>query len=296
MKKKYMLLGVLILSIILFVINGFSYAKYISNSIWNYYLSSKGFYFESEDLSADSKKNVNNMWDGESTYFSITNSLNDALATESDINYTVTCTVENSEENGNLCYLNGTNSNIYSGILSGSTSCVNMSNDGVNVSSYTKTECEMNGYNWTNQVAYKDIYFDVVNKDGLEVADATVNIEVKTTSPYEKILLGKFILHRVDSNDGKLYINYNSYSDYEEVTVSNSTAYDKCGELIWDDSNFIIDDNNFLSYKTNTDGYIEKIVFNINTKNSLIYRFYKRNLENSYDISAFSLVESEECN
>ena len=50
MKKrtKYMLLLVIILGIISIITNGYSYAKYVSNSAWNYYLSTKGFYFTSE--------------------------------------------------------------------------------------------------------------------------------------------------------------------------------------------------------------------------------------------------------
>ena len=47
--RKYLILSIAILGSMLLLTNGLSYAKYVSNSIWNYYLKSKGFYFESNE-------------------------------------------------------------------------------------------------------------------------------------------------------------------------------------------------------------------------------------------------------
>ena len=67
MKKKRnrstAFLILLFLTLGLIITRGFSYARYASNAVFNYYLSSKGFYFESDELSFDTKKNVDTMWE-----------------------------------------------------------------------------------------------------------------------------------------------------------------------------------------------------------------------------------------
>ena len=73
---------VLMLVITLVLTRGFTYARYASNAVFNYYLSSQGFYFDSEELSYDTKNNVDTMWDGEKVYFTLSNSANEALASE----------------------------------------------------------------------------------------------------------------------------------------------------------------------------------------------------------------------
>ena len=63
--RKKLLILIIILSFILMISYGVSYAKYASNSIWNYYLESKGFYFTSQTLE---NKRINNDWDGSRIY------------------------------------------------------------------------------------------------------------------------------------------------------------------------------------------------------------------------------------
>ena len=75
------LVGLLILT------RGITYAKYVSNSVLNYYLNSKGFYFKSDNLDTEIKNNADTSWDGDKVTFSITNSSNKSLATEYDIKY-----------------------------------------------------------------------------------------------------------------------------------------------------------------------------------------------------------------
>ena len=60
MKKrtKYMLLLVIVLSLVSIVTYGYSYAKYVSNHAWNYYLGTKGFYFSSEQLGINKITNL----------------------------------------------------------------------------------------------------------------------------------------------------------------------------------------------------------------------------------------------
>ena len=44
--RKYLIYLVIVLAFILVATNGFTFAKYVSNSVWNYYLNSKGFYYQ----------------------------------------------------------------------------------------------------------------------------------------------------------------------------------------------------------------------------------------------------------
>lgn len=296
--KKYMFIGLFILVIILLAINGISYAKYVSNSVWNYYLKSKGFHFNSEELSINSFKNVNNMWDGGSVYLSISNNLNQSVVTEHDINYKVTCTIDGEDNITNICYMNGTNSNIYEGVLSSYQACTNNTEDGIDTSSFNQTNCELGGYNWENQVSTKELYFDVVNLEGQTINDIVVNINAESTSPYSKTLIGKFILHRLPSNDGSIKMDYKNYSDYDQLLISNSFDSDRCIQVSWDSNNLLIDvdPTSLVSYTTDFNGYINKIKLNIGAKNSLDYIFYKKNLLSSYDVSSFTLEELDSCN
>ena len=72
-KKKYVVITIAVLFVILIGTAGFSYAKYASSNIWNYYLKSKGFYFTSDYLDSNNKQNINNTWDGNKVLFNIKN-------------------------------------------------------------------------------------------------------------------------------------------------------------------------------------------------------------------------------
>ncbi len=84
MKKrtKILLLSVILLSLVSLITYGYSLAKYVSNSAWNYYLSTKGFYFSSKQLDISKITNINNNWEQDSTYFTIKNSENDFLISD----------------------------------------------------------------------------------------------------------------------------------------------------------------------------------------------------------------------
>ena len=64
MKKRIFVIVALIIMISLLYI--LSFAKFKSNSFFDYFISSKNFYFESDNLDIEEKENVNYMWDGNS--------------------------------------------------------------------------------------------------------------------------------------------------------------------------------------------------------------------------------------
>ena len=298
MKKrtKYMLLLVIVLSLVSIVTYGYSYAKYVSNHAWNYYLGTKGFYFSSEQLGINKITNVNNNWNLESTYFTHKNSENNFLVSDYDIEYTVKCTIQNDASNYSKCTLNGTDSNTFSGIISSSSICKNKI-DEKDVKSYTKEKCESAGYEWNIQENYKDLYFDVV-KTGEQALDyVSVLIEVTTTSPYSKTLQGEFNLSSIEMQESGLKVSYKEFDNYSRVIISNSYDENKCVKLNWNSENLRIDEinNQISSYQYGNNGYINEINFNINKKDSISYIFYKTDVNKEYYYQEFSLVESNNC-
>lgn len=108
MKKKI----VIIISIIVVLLLGITFTKalYTSSYIQDYYLNSKGFYFETD---YDKNITINNFWDGSQIEFEVSNSKNDKY-TEDDIKYEVKCTVPKNA----TCIINGSN-NIFKSTLKG---------------------------------------------------------------------------------------------------------------------------------------------------------------------------------
>lgn len=287
----YALLGVVLLVLLT---RGITYAKYVSDAAFNYYLSSKGFFFESDELSTTENKITDTSWDGEKVTFSIKNSSNKYIASEADIDYEITCTVEE-ENTTKVCYLNGTEKNKVTGKLSASLGCLNETNDKVDTSSFTETQCS--NYTWTYLPTSKEHYFEIVDSEGNPVDTATVLITAKSTAPYEKTISAKYILTKDSSDLGSLELKYEPKSNYENLVITNSYNEDKCLSLKWDATDLIIDEdsNDIISTKTNSDSYINEIIFKASKKNSINYTFYKLDSTKTYSETDFTLVESSEC-
>lgn len=294
-RTKCLLLIVMLLGLISMITYGYSFAKYVTNSAWNYYLSTKGFYFSSDELGSSKITNVNNNWNYDSINFKLKNSENDYLISDYDIEYTVKCTIQNDASSYSRCLLNGTDLNEYTGVISSSGKCIN-DIDEFDVSSYNKSKCELDGYKWNIQESYKDLYFDIVKTGDKELDYVSVLIEVTTTSPYSKKILGEFNLSSVEVQERGLSVSYIENDDYSRVIITNSYDEDKCVSLKWNFNDLRIDQNNKnISSFGYDDGYINEIKFNITKKDSLSYIFYKTVFDEIYDSSAFSLIETNDC-
>jgi hypothetical protein len=296
--RKHIVLILLIATGGLLCICGYTLAKYVSNSVWDYYLKSKGFYFSSDYLNSDVTENTDNLWDGGSVHFNIKNNLNEMVMTEYDIDYRVTCTVEGEASTHTECYMNGTTSNTQDGVLSSFQACSNPTDDGVDVSLLNKTDCELGGYDWENQVAVKDLYFDVVVIDSnYELKDVVVNVTATSLSPYSKTMIGKFTLRKGHTGVSNVSLDYKNYSNYDRLIVSNSYSDTKCVRIIWDSDKLLIntDSNAFSSTGTDVNGYINEIKFNINAKTSSSYIFYRRDFNMTYGVSEFEITETTGC-
>ena len=288
MKKNKLFILFFIIIVIVIICSGITFAKYASNSIWNYYLESKGFYFTSKSLE---NRNINNDWDGSRIYFDIRNSLNSYVATEYDINYEVTCTIKG--EVDGTCRINGSEDEVYKGTLSSYEGCVNLKDD-VDVSSYNKETCNNAGYSYRVKESVANNYFEVVSNDGSELNNITVEVIVKSTKPYTRTLKNEFILSRSLDETGSLNLIYNEYDQYSRVVISNTYSEDKCVRLSFDSSKIRIDnDTSVLSYGTDENGYINYATLKLKVKSTTDYLFYRVDNNIEYLEEDFEMVETE---
>jgi hypothetical protein len=101
--------------------------------------------------------------------------------------------------------------------------CSNTTNDGIDVSLFDETDCELGGYDWVDEVVINDLYFDVILTDiNYELEDVVVNITVTSTSPYSKTISGDFILHKPSMEEDNITMDYKNYLDYDMLIISNS--------------------------------------------------------------------------
>ena len=297
MKKrtKTLLLAVILLSLLSLITYNYSMAKYVSNSFWNYYLSTKGFYLSSEQLDTIKVTNVNNNWEYDSTYFRLKNSENNFLVSDYDIEYTVKCTIQNDASEYSKCTLNGTDSDTFTGVLSASGMCIN-NIDELDVSTFTKENCEEDGYEWMVQESYKEMYFDVIKTGEQDINYVSVLIELTSTVPYTKTLIGEFNLSSIEIQESGLEIDYKEFDNYSRVIITNSYDENKCVKLSWNQDNLRIDETseNIVSFKQDNNN-INEVIFNVDKKNSISYLFYKTDFNGLYTYQDFNLVESNEC-
>ena len=278
---------------LLIITRGITYAKYVSNSVLNYYLNSKGFYFKSDNLDTEIKNNADTSWDGDKVTFSITNSSNKSLATEYDIKYEITCSVEETDTT-KVCYLNGTNSSKVTQTLSADFACKDTTNN-KDVSSLDEVTCTKQGYTWTAVPNTSTNYFEVVDINGKDVDTANVIITATSTSPYKKTIKGKYTLNKDKSELGTLSLKYETKTHYENVIVTNSYNEDKCIKLTWNSDDLVIDNSDSYQTLTNDNNYINGVIFKLNKKDSTNFIFYKQDKSKTYSEADFALVESTEC-
>lgn len=273
-----------------------TFGKYAYNSVWNYFLKSKGFYFESDLLDIDNKKNSFLKWDGSDIYFVIKNSLNTELVSEYGISYKITCTVLGEEANYIGCSLNGTNLSEFYGNLSSNAACINSINT-EDVSSLSKAECEINGYTWQQDISVKDNYFNLILKDATKnIDEVSVEITAESLTPYNKTLTGVFNLNKVEIEDTEIITNYQSFSEYDELTLINTTSEEKCLLIGFDSNSYLFDLNSVSTrgFDTDSNNNVNQIEVKIGKESSSAYNFYKLSDEKVYSVSNFN-VEEKEC-
>lgn len=291
MKKNKKLIILLIIPLL--VVLTVSYSKYVHNSVRNYYFKTKGFYFNSENLSINLKKNTNLSWDGNDIHFNLNNFIDDDNITTFDISYRVTCEVLGN--NNYTCNLNNTNSSTYEGVLSATSSCINNKEDGVDVSSMTKSECEMAGYDFERQKSTKDMYFNIqTNGDTLE--DVEVRITAQTLNKYRQTLTGKYKLHKTSVVGEDISTNYETYENYDKYTISNVSNSRKCVNVSFSDNDLRFDNSVELeSYTNGSNNYVNSFVISLNSNEIKELYFYKLDLNKTYSKNDFTINILDHC-
>ena len=295
-KKRKIVITTSIVLLAIIITTSFTYGKYVYNSVWNYYLSSKEFYFESDLLDINNKNNSLLKWDGSNVNFVIKNSKNNELISESDISYKVTCEVLGDESEYIKCILNDTDLSIFNGTLSSEANCTN-NIDTKDVSKLTKAECEVGGYIWKEEIASKNNYFNLVLTDNTKTIDEVlVKVTAESLSPYKQILTGLFNLNKVDNEEVGYILNYESYDEYDEVSITNTASEKKCMYISFDASNYSvdIDNNSILEYSIDSNDKINGLKFELESENTSYFKLYKLNSEKVYSVNDI-LLEEKEC-
>ena len=261
-KKTNTLIIILIFLIILMFIapQMGSFSKDIYNSVNNYYLASKGFYFNSDKLSIKhSEFEIENNWSGAETY-SITINLNskrnDLVFAESDIDYEISFT----NSDNIVCTASKTK-----GTIKGSNS------GGLN----------------------EDYFIITINpKDGVGLPDGTqtwVDIEVKSTAPYVQTLSGKLYVG-VGSEDISYEIMDSKNNPYLEVNITNSLNEGKDVTLEFDPNiilldmtdTFTLNASNKITQDINNYAYVNSVTSHVKSLETTAVRFYKVDPSQNY--------------
>ena len=292
-RKKVIILFIFIS--ISFSLAIFSFAKYTSSYVKGYYLKSKGFYFESNELKND--KNITNLlWDGGAVSFALKNYSSENLITDSDIRYTLTCEILTENINA-TCTINDSNNSTSNLVLSSNASCIN-NKDETDVSSYNKTECEVGGYNWVKQKVSQNNYFNVIfSNQNDQNKEIDVKITATSTSPYRKSVSAIFKLQKNTRSSGEIIDTNKVFSNYSELILTNTYSQNKCLQISFDSSNRILDVSSVttnLSYDNND--YVNSFKVNINANSSLKIKFFKRNSNSNLSLNDYVIQQSSGCN
>jgi len=285
-KKKFIIIFCLVGSFLIFTLR--SLARYSSSSVWNYYLESQGFYFFSDSL-GNEKKNVNTIWDGNAVHFSVKNSSNESLVTDYDIRYTVTCEVLS--DIPVTCKVNGGQTSSFTGVLSSNSRCVNEV-DQVDVTSFNKPECEMNGYDWEKVPVNRDLYFEIVPENNYEVSNVEVRITVNSVSPYSKTMTGTFSLFKNIPDAGSISKTIYNNVDFDDLVLTNSYSARKCVRVAFDSTKRIVEfGDNMANPVLDASGYITQFNTSINGMSNVKFKFFNKDFSNDYNVDDFIITE-----
>ena len=292
--KKKKIITLLAILLTMFCTISLTLGKYIYNSMWDYYLSSKAFYFESDKLDINVKNNALLNWDGSDINFKITNSENNTTVSEYDITYKITCEVMGEESDYVDCVLNGTDSNVYNGTLSTESLCKN-DIDSKDVSNLEKTKCEMDGYTWYNETATKNNYFNLklINSEK-NIDEVSVKITAESLTPYTKKIIGIFNLNKLEEVETEIITSYNSYDEYDELIITNLSSQNKCLEINFKSNDYVVELDDVVSkYSVDENNKINSIEVKISKQDSILKKFYKKNAAEKYSIENFDIKDKE---
>lgn len=241
-----------------------SLAKYVYNAVHDYYLGTKGFYFNSDKLtSTGSEFEIANNWSGAETYqitVNLNSKKNDLVFAETDIDYEISFT----HSDNIVCSISKT-----SGTIKGSTS------GGINEDYFTIAINPANGTGLANGV------------------QTWVDIEVKSTSPYVATLSGRLYVG-VGTADITYEIMDSADSPYMEVNITNSLNEGKDVTLTFDPtvvlldmtSSFRLNATNITTQEINNYNYVNIVTSYVGSLETTTVKFYKIDPSQDYTYQA----------
>lgn len=294
MKKittKNKIIYIVIITIFLFSLITLTYGRYIYNSVRDFYLASKSFYFESDKLTVNRAIYQVDNWSAVDPFLitiNLNNNKNNLVHANSDITYEISYVCSDNI----LCSVNSTGGTLYT---------------------------EPGTTNFTAIITPNATF-----QNGDEVF---IEITVKSTSPYKKTLKGRFILkvgksgiyYSIDDKIGSPYLNFNitntldyylvktAFDDYSVNDRIDRITYISLSEenkskcvssqitLTFNPEIVILDTTSTAylkkeSYTTTTINnyeYINSITFNMDSESSEAIKFYKAdtNIDYTYPIT-----------
>ena len=262
--NRILLLCIVIVILIFLVPMMTSLSKYIYNAVHDYYLGSKGFYFNSDKLSTNHTEfEIANNWSGAETYtitINLNSKKNDLVFAETDIDYTINFTHSDNIE----CSISKT-----SGTIPGS------ANGGINEDYFIITINPAGGVGLPNG------------------AQTWVEVEVTSTAPYESTLSGRLYVG-VGAEDITYEIMDVPGNPYLEVNITNSLDTDEDVTLEFDPNVILLDMTS--SFRLNATAttteqingydYINSVTSQVKSLETTTVRFYKVDPSQDYTYQA----------
>lgn len=241
-----------------------SFSKYVYNAVHDYYLGTKGFYFNSDKLSSNhSEFEIANNWSGAESYkmtINLNSKKNDLVFAETDIDYNISFTHSDNIK----CSISKT-----SGTIGGSAS------GGINEDFF-------------------DVIIEPVDKVGLPNGTQTwVDITVTSTSPYTATLSGKLYVG-VGAEDITHEIIDSPNSPYMEVNITNSLNTGEDVKLTFNPnvvlldmtSSFRINGTEITTEEINTYDYVNTVTSYVGSLETTTVKFYKVDPTQDYTFQA----------
>lgn len=274
-----------------------TYGKYISNTIWEYYLISQGFYFSSNYLNTNNPTIVDNDWDEDVIFVDVKNHENESLIATGDIEYTLECNVVSPNSESLTCVIDEEEKSMITSKVIGEEVCINETEDQVIVSSYEKSKCLEEEYTWIKLPVINTHYFIVKPEPGFVYEDVEVEVKLTSTKPFVKKLLGRFVLHKNNIEENTISKRLINDGDKRTLIVTNSYLENKCITLGFNPALFTVvsDLTHFSKITTNAQDIVNKVSFLIPEQSSFKIEFSPLDKEATYTQNNFTASEDSVC-
>lgn len=261
-KKINIIILLMVLTILLYIIQTkTSLSKYVYNAVHNYYLQSKGFYFNSDKLSIyNTEFEIENNWSGAETYtitVNLNSKKNDLVFAEADIDYTIQYT---------------TSDNIEGSISKNEGRIIGSQNGGINEDYFVVT---------INPATGKSLVSGEV---------AWIDIVATATKPYTATISGRLII-QAGAEDITYEIIDSVNKPYIEVNITNSLNQQKDVTLQFDPnillldmtSRFSMEATNVVTSNIGEFQYVNELTSKVNALETTTIKFYKIDPSQNYE-------------